>query len=57
MKILSPAFENGGAIPSEYTCDGSNISPPLTISEAPKEAKSLVIRDNCQDAPMGTFTH
>lgn len=57
MKILSPAFENNGVIPSEYTCDGSDISPSLTISEVPKEAKSLAIIMDDPDAPMGTFTH
>lgn len=57
MKISSTAFENNGMIPSEYTCDGSDISPPLVISEVPKEAKILVIIMDDPDAPMGTFTH
>ncbi|MHC4195495.1 MAG: hypothetical protein ACYSQZ_06075, partial [Planctomycetota bacterium] len=29
IKITSPAFEEGGMIPSRYTCDGEDISPPL----------------------------
>lgn len=57
MKISSPAFENNGMIPPEYTCDGSDISPPLVISEVPKEARSLAIIMDDPDAPMGTFTH
>ena len=57
MKITSTAFEDDGMIPSEYTCDGSDKSPPLTISEVPKEAKSLAIIMDDPDAPMGTFTH
>ena len=44
-------------IPSEYTCDGIDISPPLSISDVPKEAKSLAIIMDDLDAPMGTFTH
>jgi Raf kinase inhibitor-like YbhB/YbcL family protein len=57
VKISSPAFENNGMIPSEYTCDGSDTSPPLIISGVPKEAKSLAIIMDDPDAPMGTFTH
>src|SRR5574337_959312 len=57
MKISSPAFENNGMIPSEYTCDGSDISPPLVFSEIPKGARSLAIIMDDPDAPMGIFTH
>jgi Raf kinase inhibitor-like YbhB/YbcL family protein len=57
VKISSSAFENNGMIPFEYTCDGSDISPPLIISEVPNEAKSLAIIMDDPDAPMGTFTH
>jgi Raf kinase inhibitor-like YbhB/YbcL family protein len=57
MKIASSAFEDNGMIPTEYTCDDSDISPPLKISEVPKEAKSLAIIMDDPDAPMGTFTH
>src|SRR5574337_402438 len=57
MKISSPAFENNGMIPSEYTCDGSYISPPLVFSEIPKGARSLAIIMDDPDAPMGIFTH
>ena len=57
MKITSSAFENNGMIPSEYTCDGSDISPPLIMSDVPQETKSLAIIMDDPDAPMGTFTH
>ncbi len=57
MKITSSAFENNGIIPSEYTCDGDDISPPLAISDVPKNSKSLAIIMDDPDAPMGTFTH
>ncbi len=33
MKLSSPAFAHEGNIPSKYTCDGENISPPLGILE------------------------
>jgi Raf kinase inhibitor-like YbhB/YbcL family protein len=57
MKISSPAFENNDMIPSEYTCHGSDTSPPLIISGVPKEAKSLATIMDDPDAPMGIFTH
>ncbi|OGH06154.1 MAG: phosphatidylethanolamine-binding protein [Candidatus Levybacteria bacterium RBG_16_35_11] len=57
MEIKSPIFENNKEIPSKYTCDGEGINPPLTFSNIPKEAKSLVLIMDDPDAPMGTFTH
>jgi Raf kinase inhibitor-like YbhB/YbcL family protein len=57
LKVSSYAFENEGNIPSEFTCDGQDISPPLTITDIPKEAKTLSIIMDDPDAPMGTFTH
>src|SRR5690349_14846467 len=57
MTISSSAFSNNGTIPSEYTCDGKNISPPLTISNVPKNAQSLAIIVDDPDAPKGTVTH
>ncbi|PYK52051.1 MAG: YbhB/YbcL family Raf kinase inhibitor-like protein, partial [Verrucomicrobia bacterium] len=33
MKITSPAFQEGGNIPSKFSCDGANTSPPLQISD------------------------
>lgn len=43
MKLTSPAFHPDGKIPRKYTCDGKNISPPLTISDVPDRATSLVL--------------
>lgn len=51
MLLTSPAFDNGGKIPSEYTCDGSNINPELNISGIVKGAKSLVIIMDDPDVP------
>ena len=43
MKLTSPAFANNGAIPSEHTCDGNDLSPQLVISDVPASAKSLAL--------------
>src|SRR5437773_12357358 len=57
MKITSSAFQEGGNIPSKFTCDASDTSPPLQITGIPSEAKSLVLIADDPDAPGGLFTH
>jgi Raf kinase inhibitor-like YbhB/YbcL family protein len=43
--------------PSQYTCDGEDISPPIEIYGVREDAKSLVIILDDPDAPLGVFTH
>ncbi|NQU77528.1 YbhB/YbcL family Raf kinase inhibitor-like protein [Candidatus Falkowbacteria bacterium] len=57
LKISSPTFEHEGAIPSKYTCDGDNVSLPLTFSEVPEGTKSLVLISDDPDAPNGDWVH
>jgi Raf kinase inhibitor-like YbhB/YbcL family protein len=57
VKITSSAFQEGGNIPSKFTCDGSDTSPPLQITGVPSEAKTLVLIADDPDAPGGLFTH
>jgi len=57
MKLTSPAFANNGAIPSEHTCDGNDLSPQLVISDVPASAKSLALVMDDPDAPVGTWDH
>jgi Raf kinase inhibitor-like YbhB/YbcL family protein len=51
MNITSSAFAQNGSIPKQYTCEGKDISPPLTWSGAPANAKSLVLIVDDPDAP------
>ena len=57
MKIRSSAFSHNQSIPSKYTCDGQNINPPLTFSDVPSDAKSLVLIMDDPDVPAGTWVH
>jgi Raf kinase inhibitor-like YbhB/YbcL family protein len=57
IKITSSAFAEGGMIPSKYTCDGADISPPLQWGEVPEGTKSIALISDDPDAPMGTWVH
>jgi phosphatidylethanolamine-binding protein (PEBP) family uncharacterized protein len=43
MAITSSAFERNGAVPAQYTCDGSGVSPPLEWQNVPAKAAALVL--------------
>ena len=51
LTLTSTAFTHGSEIPSKYTCEGQDISPPLAWSGVPAEAKSLVLIIDDPDAP------
>jgi Raf kinase inhibitor-like YbhB/YbcL family protein/uncharacterized protein (TIGR00297 family) len=55
--ISSPSFDEGGTIPTRYTCDGENHSPALTWSDLPAGTRSLALIAEDPDAPSGVFTH
>ena len=57
MKVTSPAFKDGGMIPSRYTCDGEDVSPALEWSSVPDQTKSIALIADDPDAPRGTFVH
>jgi len=51
MHLSSSAFAHQGAIPSKYTCEGDDLSPPLAWSGAPAGTKSFVLIVDDPDAP------
>jgi Raf kinase inhibitor-like YbhB/YbcL family protein len=57
MRISSPAFEDGGTIPDQYTREGGNQKPPLSFEDVPANARSLALIVDAPDGPQGTFTH
>jgi hypothetical protein len=57
MSLTSSAFAAGKAIPQRYTCEGQDISPPLTWSGAPAGTRSFVLLCDDPDAPAGTWHH
>jgi Raf kinase inhibitor-like YbhB/YbcL family protein len=57
FKLTSTAFEAGGAIPRQFTCEGSDISPALRWTDPPAGTKSLALIVDDPDAPAGTWVH
>jgi Raf kinase inhibitor-like YbhB/YbcL family protein len=57
FSIKSSAFSEGAAIPKQYTCDGADVSPALSWTEAPSGTQSFALIADDPDAPAGTWTH
>jgi Raf kinase inhibitor-like YbhB/YbcL family protein len=57
LSIRTSAFTHGESIPEKFTCEGDDISPELTIGDAPDEAESLAVIVDDPDAPDTTFSH
>jgi len=57
IKVTSPAFSAGQPIPTKYTCDGADVSPPLKWDGVPDGTKSLALICDDPDAPAGTWVH
>jgi Raf kinase inhibitor-like YbhB/YbcL family protein len=55
--LQSSVFEHGQPIPRRHSCEGEDLSPPLTWSGAPQGTRSLALVVDDPDAPAGTFTH
>ena len=69
IEVTSPAFAAGETIPVKYTCDGDDVSPPISwrlvrqdppaagAQSGPAEVKSFALIAEDPDAPGGTWTH
>jgi Raf kinase inhibitor-like YbhB/YbcL family protein len=57
MELTSTAFAGGQPIPQRHSCEGEDLSPPLSWTDVPEGATSLALIVDDPDAPRGTFTH
>ena len=55
--FTSTAFNNEERIPTKYTCDGQDVSPPLQWSDPPQDTKSFALICDDPDTPRGTWVH
>jgi len=51
LTLTSSAFVSNGRIPAEYTCEGTDMSPPLTWRGVPSGTRSLALIVDDPDAP------
>ncbi len=51
LTIVSTAFSAHGNIPAKYTCDGTDVSPPLSWNGLPAGTRSLALIMDDPDAP------
>ena len=57
LTVETPAFSPGAPIPRRHTCDGDDVSPPLSWSGSPPETREFALVCDDPDAPSGPFTH
>jgi Raf kinase inhibitor-like YbhB/YbcL family protein len=51
LVLTSTAYEDNGSIPQRFTCQGEDVSPPLSWSGVPDRTKSLALIVDDPDAP------
>jgi Raf kinase inhibitor-like YbhB/YbcL family protein len=56
LTLASTLITEGQPIDRRHTCDGADLSPPLSWTTPPRTASLVLIVDD-PDAPSGTFTH
>jgi len=55
--MYSSAFKNGEKLPTHFTADEANVSPPLSWGVPPAGTKSFALICEDPDAPRGTWIH
>lgn len=55
--VQSAAFRERASIPTPYTCEGADVSPPLRWTDPPPQTKSFALIVDDPDAPVGTWVH
>lgn len=56
LQVSSDAFEDNGDIPSDFSCEGEGMSPPLEWSNLPEGTRSLVLLVTDEDLPTPGFS-
>jgi Raf kinase inhibitor-like YbhB/YbcL family protein len=57
MKLRSPVFNDGEAIPEHFTCNGENVNPALIIEDLPEDTQSLALTVIDPTSTYGTWVH
>jgi Raf kinase inhibitor-like YbhB/YbcL family protein len=57
MKLKSKDFKHNSNFPSEFTCDGRNVSPQLMWEDVPAGTKSFALSFTDPDCSGGIWLH
>ncbi len=57
FELKSNAFGQNSPISAKYTCEGEDVSPPLSWDDSPQEVKSFALINDDPDAPGGNWVH
>jgi Raf kinase inhibitor-like YbhB/YbcL family protein len=57
LVVDSPAFEDGGTIPREHTCDGPGRSPPFTFGGLPEPTEAVALTCRYPNSLAQNFDH
>lgn len=57
MQVSSKAFLSGERIPLRHSCQGADLSPPLSWRDSPAATRSFALFCDDTDAPRGTWHH